>query len=93
LYAISIGSVYLEIQNIKNNFAYSAIISTSWVFIYFSLDPEGLRQQAIFGTLCPWVMIGMFLTALRNDEPSTPEGRKYKTDKYYSLKNYLSLFY
>ncbi len=34
LYAISIGSVYLEIQNIRNNFAYSAIISSSWVFLF-----------------------------------------------------------
>ncbi len=34
LYAISIGSVYLELQNIKNNFTYSAITNTSWIFLF-----------------------------------------------------------
>ncbi|MHC1733878.1 MAG: helix-turn-helix domain-containing protein [Bacteroidales bacterium] len=34
LYAISIGSVYLEIQNLKNNPAYSAITNISWLFLF-----------------------------------------------------------
>src|SRR5512133_240228 len=34
LYAISIGSVYLELQNIKNNPAYSAITNISWIFLF-----------------------------------------------------------
>ncbi len=34
LYAISIGSVYLELQNIKSNHAYSAITNISWVFLF-----------------------------------------------------------
>ena len=34
LYAISIGSVYLELQNIKNNHAYSAITNISWLFLF-----------------------------------------------------------
>lgn len=34
LYAISIGSVYLELQNIKNNPAYSAITNISWLFLF-----------------------------------------------------------
>jgi len=34
LYAISIGGVYLELQNFSHNFTYSAIISTSWVFLF-----------------------------------------------------------
>jgi len=34
LYAISIGSVYLELQNIKNNFSLSAITNISWIFLF-----------------------------------------------------------
>ncbi len=34
LYAISIGSVYLEFQNLKNNPAYSAITNISWLFLF-----------------------------------------------------------
>lgn len=34
LYAISIGSVYLELQNIKNDPAYSAITNISWIFLF-----------------------------------------------------------
>jgi len=34
LYAISIGSVYLELQNLKNNPAYSAITNISWLFLF-----------------------------------------------------------
>ncbi len=34
LYAVSIGSVYLELQNIKNNSAYSAITNISWLFLF-----------------------------------------------------------
>jgi AraC-like DNA-binding protein len=34
LYAISIGSVYLELQNIKNNFSFSAITNISWIFLF-----------------------------------------------------------
>jgi AraC-like DNA-binding protein len=34
LYAISIGSVYLELQNAKNNPAYSAITNISWIFLF-----------------------------------------------------------
>lgn len=34
LYAISIGSVYLELQNIKNYSPDSAIINTSWIFLF-----------------------------------------------------------
>ena len=34
LYAISIGSVYLELQNIKNNPTYSAITNISWIFLF-----------------------------------------------------------
>jgi len=34
LYVISIGSVYLELQNIKNYFPDSAIINTSWIFLF-----------------------------------------------------------
>lgn len=34
LYAISIGSVYFELQNIKNNHAYSAITNISWLFLF-----------------------------------------------------------
>ncbi len=34
LYAISIGSVYLELQNIKNNLTYSAITNISWIFLF-----------------------------------------------------------
>lgn len=34
LYAISIGSVYLELQNIKSNPAYSAITNISWIFLF-----------------------------------------------------------
>lgn len=34
LYAISIGSVYLELQNIKDNFTYSSITNISWIFLF-----------------------------------------------------------
>lgn len=34
LYAISIGSVYLELQNLKNNPTYSAITNISWLFLF-----------------------------------------------------------
>jgi len=34
LYAISIGSVYLELQNLKDNPAYSAITNISWLFLF-----------------------------------------------------------
>lgn len=34
LYAISIGSVYLELQSIKNNPGYSAITNISWIFLF-----------------------------------------------------------
>jgi len=34
LYAISIGSVYPELQNTKNNPAYSAITNISWIFLF-----------------------------------------------------------
>ena len=34
LYAISIGSVYLELQNLRNNITYSAITNISWIFLF-----------------------------------------------------------
>lgn len=34
LYAISIGSVYLELQNIEGNLSYSAITNISWIFLF-----------------------------------------------------------
>lgn len=34
LYAISIGSVYLELQNIRNNFPFPAIMNISWIFLF-----------------------------------------------------------
>jgi AraC-like DNA-binding protein len=34
LYAISIGGVYLEIQNVRNNFAFSPITNITWIFLF-----------------------------------------------------------
>lgn len=34
LYAISIGSVYLELQNMLYNFRYPAIMNISWIFLF-----------------------------------------------------------
>jgi AraC-like DNA-binding protein len=34
LYAVSIGGVYLEIYNIKNNYPFPAIINLSWIFLF-----------------------------------------------------------
>ena len=34
LYVISIGSVYLELQNIRNNSTLSAITNISWIFLF-----------------------------------------------------------
>jgi len=34
LYAISIGGVYFELYNIRNNFPYPAIMNLSWIFLF-----------------------------------------------------------
>lgn len=71
LYAISIGSVYLELQNIRNNFAYSAIISTSWVFLFLhgpalwfyvkSLsDPEFRFKPLYLLHFIPFILFSVF---------------------------------
>jgi len=58
LYAISIGSVYLELQNLKNNHAYSAITNISWLFLFLhgpalwfyikSLSDPGFRFKPLY---------------------------------------------
>lgn len=58
LYAISIGSVYLELQNIKNNHEYSAITNISWLFLFLhgpalwlyikSLSDPGFRFKSLY---------------------------------------------
>jgi len=58
LYAISIGSVYLELQNIRDNFTYAVIINTSWIFLFLhgpalwfyikSLSDPGFRFKPLY---------------------------------------------
>lgn len=71
LYAISIGSVYLEIQSIKNNPAYSAITNISWLFLFLhgpalwfyikSLsDPDFRFRPRYFLHFIPFIFISVY---------------------------------
>ena len=58
VYAISIGGVYLELQNIRNNFPHPAIMNISWIFLFLhgpalwfyirSLSGPGFRFRAAY---------------------------------------------
>lgn len=58
VYAISIGGVYLELQNIRNNFPHPGIMNISWIFLFLhgpalwfyirSLSGPGFRFRAAY---------------------------------------------
>ena len=71
LYAVSIGSVYLELQNIKNNSAYSAITNISWLFLFLHVpalwfyikslsDPEFRFKSLYLLHFIPFIFFSVF---------------------------------